>query len=120
VRDIGERHRMLVGVCEITKSGHQKRDRGCRSSCLWPDEESDIVFRIPRAQSKRVHTASQALWSVKLEVDIPSSVVQIVIVEVNCGVFLGCVSEAGFFSSPVVPCHTAGWHVHSRPTESFL
>ena len=87
---------VVIGIGHIAVGRQDETELGGCSSLGWSHHEGDVVLGLRRivsayAQARGINAALQVLRHVKLEADVPSRVVDVVVMEMDRSVFIGLV-----------------------------
>jgi hypothetical protein len=86
---------------------------------VWPDEERNLEFRIPRLQHRCVAATLQVRGHGEAEVGSPARVDHVVVVEMDRTVLAWRVAPVHLRAVPVRTRHGARRQVHDEPVQSI-
>ena len=84
---------------------------------LGADEEWDMVDSVPGLEPSGIDPAFHSFRYGELEVNVPTGVVQVVVVEVDRAVFVGAQRKGVVPTGPVVAGHALGWSIDRAPVK---
>ena len=97
-----------VAVGHVAESGYEEGRGGGGIAGLGADEEWDMVDSVPGLEPSGIDPAFHSFRYGELEVNVPTGVVQIVVVEVDRAVFVGAQRKGVVPTGPVVAGHAPG------------